>query len=88
MSATGAGSCSGCEARHRGVDHEIVALPAAHRPRRPARPGARDELMELGVDEPLATGGLIDRRRPEPGQFRTQIRGRAHSCPTTWGSTR
>ena len=75
-SATGAGSgiaststSPGCSARHHGVDHQVVVLPAARDPRRPARPRAGHELPELGVDQALAARGLVDGRRAEAGEL-------------------
>ena len=68
----------------RGVDHQVVALPAEHRPRRAGGARAGDDPVQVEVDEPLAARGLVDGRGAEAGE----LGDRAHSSATTCGIMR
>ena len=90
-SATGAGSgivststSPGCSARHHGVDHQVVVLPAARDPRRPAGARAGDDLA--AARRRPGPGGRTPRRRSRRRAGRA--RGDAHSSSTTCGRTR
>ena len=74
---------AGLQRGHHGVHHQVVVLPAARDPRRPARARAGDELAELGVDQALR--GRRPRRRSRRPAARAR---RSHSSSTTCGSTR
>ena len=86
MSATGEGlghreheHVAGLRVRDRGVGHQVVALPAQHRPRRAGGARAGDDPLQVEVDQPLAARGLVDGRGPEPRELVVD----AHSSATT-----
>jgi len=69
---------------HDRVDHQVVALGAAHGPGRPAGPRSGDHPDEVEIEQPPAPGRLVDGGRAEPAELLVEI----HSSATTCGSTR
>ena len=67
---------------HRGVDHQVVVLAAAHGARRPGHARAGDDLDQVGVDVPAPAARLVDGRRAQLGQLVIGLI-RAHSALTT-----
>ena len=53
----------------RGVDHQVVGLPAEDRAGRPCRARAGDDPVQVEVDEALAAGGLVDGGGAEAGEL-------------------
>ena len=74
---------AGLRVGDRGVDHQVVVLPAEHGPGRAGGARAGDDPVQREVDEALAAGGLVDGRDPEAGELVA-----AHSSATTCGMTR
>ena len=70
---------------NRCVHHEVVALAAAHGPRRPGGAGAGHDLDEWQVDDRRSAAGLVDRRGPQLRELAEHLR---HSPRTTCGVTR
>ena len=90
ISATGAGSgivststSPGWARVHRGVDHQVVALAAAHGARRPGGARARDHAVEVQVDQSLAAGRLVDGRAAQGGELVASLTARVSTCGST-----
>ncbi len=64
---------AGLDVGHHGVDHQVVVLAAGDRARRTGDPRAGDDLVQVDVDVAAAATGLVDGRRPEPGQLGERV---------------
>jgi hypothetical protein len=67
------------------MDHEVVVLATANGSRGAGGTGARHDLDQRHVHDGCASGSLVDRRAPELGELREDLR---HNALTTCGVTR
>ncbi len=70
---------------HRGVDHQVVVLAAAHGPGGSGDAGAGKDLDQVRLDVAAAAGRLVHGGRAELCQLFVHV---AHSASTTFGMTR